>query len=129
MVVALLLAAPAWWLDRAAGIEAVLWATLICLVPGWAVLLLSHGARLGGNDVQVVLLGMGLRMLTAVAGALGICVTWPEYLHGGFLWWLAILYLAALAVETRLLLNDRSQDHQQHTRPSEHGIAHSGSIL
>ena len=104
LIVALLLLAPAWRLYRGTGIEAVLWAGLLCLVPGWVVVLVNHWAAAEKRDVLGVLLGIGLRMVAALAGALLVTELWPDLRQSGFLWWLSAFYLVALAIETRLLM-------------------------
>ena len=55
LIVALLLLAPAWRLYRGTGIEAVVWAGLLCLVPGWIVVLVNHWAATEKHDVLGVL--------------------------------------------------------------------------
>jgi hypothetical protein len=102
LLVALLLLAPAWRLYRGTGIEAVVWAGLLCLVPGWLVVLVHHWAASGKRDVLGALLGMGLRMAAALSGALLVTELWPELRRSGFLWWLSAFYLVALVIETRL---------------------------
>lgn len=102
LLVALLLLAPAWRLYRGTGIEAVVWAGLLCLVPGWLVVLVNHWAVSGKRDVLGALLGMGLRMAAALAGALLVTELWPELRRSGFLWWLSAFYLVTLVIETRL---------------------------
>jgi hypothetical protein len=103
LIVALVLFAPAWRLYRGTGIEAVVWAGLLCLLPGWAVVWLNHWAAVQGRDVLGVLLGMGLRLAVALGGALAVIELWPDLRASGFLYWLAAFYLVTLVVETRLL--------------------------
>ena len=66
------------------------------------VVLVNHWAASGKRDVLGALLGMGLRMAAALAGALLVAELWPELQRSGFLWWLSAFYLVALVIETRL---------------------------
>ena len=80
------------------------WAAVLCLAPGLAVAVLSQWASAERRDVTGVLLGMGVRMATALLGALAVCEYRPDLRHSGFLWWLSAFYLVMLAVETRLVI-------------------------
>lgn len=103
-----LLLAPAWWLGGWAGLEGLSIAALLCLIPGWLVFLFGSGYGLAGLQVAVVVRGMALRMLFVLGGTLLILTTRRHLGVRDFVVWLLVFYLAALAVETGILLKGRA---------------------
>lgn len=104
VVIALILLWPAWGMYGALGASAVALSGLICLVAGWVCLCVCEWSAAQGRDVQGILAGIGVRMALVLGAALAVCLQSPALRESGFLWWLTAFYLAALVVETRLLL-------------------------
>lgn len=87
------------------GLQSAIAAVGLCLVVGWATLLLSQRLAAGGKELAALFVGMGLRMVLVLAAALVICYSRPDIRESGFLWWLAVAYLVTLVIETRQLLS------------------------
>lgn len=101
----LLLVGPAAFWQGGSGVEGLTWATAICLLPGLFVV--TRIAGLGEQSpLAGMVVGMGLRLVGAVVAAVVLCFLRPELRGEAFIVWLVPCYLAALAVETRLLLDD-----------------------
>ena len=105
----LLLSAPAWWIAGWAGLEGLTIAAVLCLVPGWLVFLLASGYGFANFQAVAVLGGMTLRMLFVLAGTLIVLSTRSHLRLKEFVIWLLVFYLAALAVETGIVLKGRTQ--------------------
>lgn len=101
----LLLLAPAYALYGTVGVQSAIWAVGLCLLVGWTILHVSQRLSAAGMDLAATFAAMGLRMGLVLAVALAICYSRPDIREGGFLWWLAVAYLATLAIETRQLLD------------------------
>jgi hypothetical protein len=103
----LLIAAPAWWLAGANGVEGAAWSALLCTLPGCVTLAAVDRLDDRKRPVFGMLLGTGLRLGMAAPG--GFAVAWfrPELRAREFFLWLVLFYLITLAVETRLLLTER----------------------
>lgn len=101
----LLLVGPVALWQGLLGVEGLSWAAGICLLPG--LLVVTRVAGLGEqNPLAAVMIGVGLRLMAAVASALLLCSLRPDLRGEMFIVWLVPFYLAALAVETRLLLGE-----------------------
>src|SRR5690606_11625401 len=95
---------PAAFWQGARGVEGLSWATLICLLPGLFVV--ARTVRLGEqNPLAGLVVGMGLRLIAVVVAAVVLCSLRPDLRGETFILWLVPSYLAALVVETRLLLD------------------------
>lgn len=101
----LLLVGPAALWQGARGVEGLSWAAAICLLPGLFVVMQVGGLREQG-PLAGMLVGMGLRLVAAVVSAVLLCFLRPDLRGEVFVVWLVPCYLAALAVETRLLLDE-----------------------
>lgn len=103
----LLLVGPAAFWQGSRGVEGLTWAVLICLLPGLFVV--TQVAGLGvERPLAGLVVGMGLRLAVVVVSAVVLCLLRPDLRGEMFIVWLVPSYLAALAVETRLLLDDGS---------------------
>ncbi len=105
-----LLAVPArrLWGDESAVCGAI--AALLCLVPSAATFLwaVSNPGRTPDQQLLIVMGGSGIRLFTALAGALVMMALAPElFERGGFWVWLLIFYLFTLALEMTAILKGR----------------------
>lgn len=99
----LLCVLPAWWIAGGSGVEGLSYALLLCLVPGVVTLRLSRSVD-SRRAPFVVLLSMGLRVASVLAGVLVLRVLRPDLGPAAFHVWLIVGYLVTLLVETRMLL-------------------------
>jgi hypothetical protein len=100
----LLMAGPAAWLQGPLGVEGLTWAAGICLLPG--LLVVTQVGRLGEDrPLAAIVIAVGLRLAAAVVAAFVLCLVRPDLRGEAFIVWLVPCYLAALAVETQLLLD------------------------
>jgi hypothetical protein len=100
----LLMLVPALLLSGARGLEGLSYAVLLCLAPGWLVFLLEGRYGVANANAAPVVLGMGLRMGSILLGALLIQSNRPALRFQDFLLWLLVIYMAALAIETQMLI-------------------------
>jgi hypothetical protein len=103
----LLLVGPAAFWQGSQGVEGLSWAALVCLVPGLFVVMQVAGMGVE-RPLAGLVVGMALRLAVVSASAVLLCSLNPDLRGETFLVWLVPCYLAALAVETRLLLDDRT---------------------
>jgi hypothetical protein len=100
----LVMAGPAVLLQGPLGVEGLTWAAGICLLPG--LLVVTQIGRLGEDrPLAGMVVAVGLRLLAAVVAAFVLCLVRPDLRGEAFIVWLVPCYLAALAVETQLLLD------------------------
>lgn len=97
-------AAVAYLWVGATGIEGVLYSILLCLIPGWLTIYSSALLKQTQLAVYTVLVGTGLRMTFVLLGLLGIGAIRPDLGFREFVVWLIPSYLAALAIETSVLI-------------------------
>jgi len=94
---------PAQHFFGLAGIEAAAVSAISCLLAGWLTFVFAARVRQPRMQAFAVLFGMVIRGIFALLGALSM-----QYLLGlpfeNYLIWLCIFYLAALALETGLML-------------------------
>lgn len=103
----LLLVGPAFGWQGVLGVEGLSWAVAICLLPG--LLVVTRIARVGERSPFAGLaVGMGLRLAVAVASAFVVWYLCPDLGGAALIVWLVPCYLVALAVETRMLLDDEA---------------------
>lgn len=102
--VGLLLAPIAYGTVGVIGVEGLCYSLLLCLIPGLLTLLLSELLRGTSLSPYVVLLGGGLRMLFVLLGLLAVNSLRSDLGFKEFTIWLLVCYLAALAVETAVIL-------------------------
>jgi hypothetical protein len=110
----LVAAGPAYLLAGSLGIEGLTYALLICAAPGFVVLLATERGREGFGALRGLLVGMGLRLATALIATFVLHEFRPDLGLLEFHVWLVVAYLVMLAVETRLLL---AQDRQSPSGP------------
>jgi len=104
LVIGLLLAPIAYGTVGLAAIEGLGYSLLLCLIPGLLTLLLSELLRETSFSPYVVLAGGGLRMVFVLLGLLAVNSLRPDLGFREFTIWLLVCYLAALAVETAVIL-------------------------
>jgi len=104
----LLLAGPAFFLRGVLGLEGLSYAALIGLGPGWLVLFLASKFSSAENAAAPVLLGMFLRMVFVLFGVALVRNLRPMLGIWEFIIWVLVFYLAALAMETSLVLRRKS---------------------
>lgn len=97
----LLLAGPAFALAGVRGLEGLTYAALLCTLPGCLALALTASLRANAALVAM-LLGMVLRLLFVLGGALVVRDQRPDLNWRSFFVWLVGFYLATLLVETWL---------------------------
>lgn len=100
----MLLVGPAAFWQGTRGVEGLSWAILICLLPGLFVVVQLAGLGVE-RPLAGLVVGMGLRLAAVVTSAVLLCSLRPDLRGETFIVWLVPSYLAALAVETRLLLD------------------------
>lgn len=86
-----------------AGLEAALWATGLCLLPGLLVLGLEPWFDSPRGQVAVMVVGTLLRVGVAAGGAVMLVQWRPDLPRTVFLVGLLVLYLVSLAGETVLI--------------------------
>lgn len=86
------------------GLEAALWATALCLPPGWLVFLFEPLYRLPRQAIYGSLLGSMIRLGFVFGGVLLVLKFQPQVPRGAFVGSLAVQYLGGLALETLLLM-------------------------
>ena len=94
---------PAWKLFDSDGLVAEAFAAVVCFVPGCIVFRLVDGISGPQAQFRSVLVGTGLRVLSALAGA-GVMDGALGLAPKNYLLWLGVFYLVTLAVETYLLM-------------------------
>lgn len=87
----------------APGVEAVVWAFALCVVPGWVVLVAERMVRSPKHLLMLVLIGTGVRMAIVLAGALVLLAVRSGLPREPFLCSLLVFYLVSLAWETKAL--------------------------
>jgi len=98
-----LVAVAAWAAAGVAGAEGAAWALGLCVIPGYAVLVLEPRMRTPKQLLTLVLIGTGIRVAVAAIGAVALLALRPTLPREPFLFSLLVLYLASLAWETKLL--------------------------
>lgn len=104
LISGVLAALVAYSLSGWLGLEGVLYAVLLCLVPGWLTLYICHLLNQGDQKAYVVLVGTGLRMIFVLLGLVSVTALRPELGFREFTVWLLGSYLVSLALETCLVL-------------------------
>ena len=107
----LLLAAPAWFLSGAHGLEGLTFAAVLCLLPGWLVFLMASRYRVAKMQATVILMGSVFRILIVLLGSLLIRSIRTHLGFREFLVWVIVFYLVALGVETFLLVKQSTSQH------------------
>ncbi|MEZ6055868.1 MAG: hypothetical protein R3C01_04110 [Planctomycetaceae bacterium] len=103
-VVALVLAVPAWRRYGELGLQGVGWGMGASLFPGLLMILVSGQVTGADRALKLLLFGMALRVGSVLGiGWLALQVH-PELGVSPFYICLALFYMVALAVETRLLM-------------------------
>jgi hypothetical protein len=103
---------PMRFLVKDAPAEVVVWAALICLAPGAAVLIAAN--RLSDKPAEAriisVLVTTIFRMAAALGGGTAVYELVPEVRANvyPFVAWAVLFYVATLFIETRLLYTDSS---------------------
>lgn len=104
VIVAGLLAGPAYLLQGWLALEGLCYAAILCLIPGWVVFLAVAWYGDSVAPVWVILSGTVVRMVFVLVGALVVLGLHANLGFQEFLVWLLAFYLVALFVETWLLL-------------------------
>ena len=98
------LAWPAYRVSGIVGLQGLILAALLCLVPGWLVFWGASRYRVAQSAGAAVMAGGVLRMLFVLFGVLAIGKLLPAMGDWQFLLWVVPFYLVTLVVETWLLL-------------------------
>ncbi len=106
MLLAAAIVLPLGWAisGKGMGILAGAAAAGVCLVAGWMALGLSEPLRRPQLMLALVMVGMMIRMGIPLAAALTVFFLGGPLADAGFLYYLVVFYLIALAVETVLTL-------------------------
>ncbi len=102
--IGLLLAPIAFGIAGLTALEGLAYSLLLCLIPGLLTLWLADLLKGTSLSPYVVLAGGGLRMLFVLLGLLTVNSLRPDLGFREFTIWLLVCYLAALAVETAMIL-------------------------
>lgn len=86
------------------GMEGLLYASLLCLIPGWMTVFVSDLLKHRESSAYIVLVGTGFRMVFVLAGMVAVKSLRPDLGFREFTVWLIVSYLVALALETWAVL-------------------------
>ena len=86
------------------GVEGLLYASLLCLIPGWMTVFVSDLLKHRESSAYIVLVGTGFRMLFVLAGMVAVNSLRADLGFREFTVWLIVSYLVALALETWAVL-------------------------
>ena len=86
------------------GMEGLLYASLLCLIPGWMTVFVSDLLKHRESSAYIVLVGTGFRILFVLAGMVAVKSLRPDLGFREFTVWLIVSYLVALALETWAVL-------------------------
>ena len=92
------------------GVEGVVVAGIICLIPGWLTIFLSALMNQSRFAVYLVLVAMVNRMVFVLVGWFAVRTLRPDLGFREFTVWLLAVYLVALALETWLVLSPSTSD-------------------
>ncbi|QDT37726.1 hypothetical protein [Stratiformator vulcanicus] len=104
----LLFSVPAWFTAGPTGLRGLIFAAVLCLLPGWVVFAILGLYKSAKSRAFGVLAGAGIRFAVAIAGVLWVKTQWSEDGWQAFLVWMAVLYPICLVVETILILRQTS---------------------
>lgn len=90
-----------------AGLFAGAAAAGVCLLAGWAALVLSEPLRRPQNMLALVLMGMLIRMGIPLVAALTVYFVGGPLANAGFLYYLVVFYPVTLTAETLLSLPNK----------------------
>jgi hypothetical protein len=100
----LLMSGLAYALAGWVGVEGLVYAGLLCLIPGWMTIFVGGILKHRGSSAYLVLVGTSFRMLFVFLGIVTIRTLRPDLKFREFTVWLIVSYLVALALETRAVL-------------------------
>lgn len=104
----LVLAGPAYAIAGTTALEGLSYAAILCLVPGWIIVLVGAKFRSNHSQIAMVFLaGSTLRLLFVLIGTLVIRTVRPELGLREFFIWLLAFYFTTLATETMLVLKQK----------------------
>ena len=86
------------------GVEGVTYSVLLCLVPGWLTIYAADLMRQRSLAAYIVLVGTGLRILFVLLGLMAVATLRQDLGFREFTVWLVASYLAALVLETWIVL-------------------------
>lgn len=86
------------------GVEGLVYASLLCLIPGWMTVFVGDILKHRESSAYIVLVGTGFRMLFVLVGMVAIRSLRPDFGFREFTVWLIVSYLVALALETWAVL-------------------------
>ena len=86
------------------GVEGLVYASLLCLIPGWMTVFVGDILKHSESSAYIVLVGTGFRMLFVLLGMVAIRSLRPDLGFREFTVWLIVSYLVALALETWAVL-------------------------
>jgi hypothetical protein len=90
------------------GVECAIWATALCLPPGWLVFSLEPLYRSPRQALNGTLVGTFVRMGIVAGGAMLATTVRPELPRVPLIVSLGVVYLGALTFETGMLLRGMS---------------------
>jgi hypothetical protein len=91
-------------LNGALGAECAVWATALCLPPGWLVFSLEPLYRSPRQALNATLIGTFVRMGLVAGGAMLAVTVRPELPRWPLIASMGVVYLGALTFETLVLL-------------------------
>tara|TARA_R110002095_G_scaffold78106_3_gene67208 strand:+ start:3431 stop:3817 length:387 start_codon:yes stop_codon:yes gene_type:complete len=100
----LVLCVPAYLTAGVTSVEGLAYSSLLCLVPGLIILLMSGYFFREAPPASVMAVSTLTRILIAGIGALIILNIRPDFGLANFSIWLLICYFASLLVETLLII-------------------------
>lgn len=98
-----------WLVDDWSGVAQVTIAVALCLIPGWVTILAAWWLKTPQAAMIAMVFGMMLRLVCCGVGLFAVTKLWPAAGPQPFAWWLMGVYLATLALETRVLVTRARQ--------------------
>ncbi|WP_197439962.1 hypothetical protein [Calycomorphotria hydatis] len=98
------------------GIKGMTFAAILCLFPGWLVFTLQGLYKTAKSQAIGFLAGAGIRLVMTAAGVLWVKFNRPDINWELFLVWIVLFYLACLAVETGLIVQQLSHTAEPDSR-------------
>jgi hypothetical protein len=82
------------------GVEGVVYSVLLCLIPGWVTIYVSHLLRHPAYSAYILLVGTAARLVFVLLGLLVISLIRPDLGFREFTLWLIVGYMVSLVLET-----------------------------
>ena len=116
LAVGALLAPVAYGVSGVLAVEGLAYSLVLCLVPGLLTVFLGVILKGDSQSAYLVLAGGGFRMLFVLLGMFAVSSLRQDLGFRQFTVWLIISYLAALALETAVILAPAARGESESNR-------------